>query len=288
MPRRRRQLIEHPRIHRCPIGDHLDRRHLGRPDGALEEPAGRRGVPPRRDEHVDDLAELVDRPVDVVPLPGDLDVRLVGPTTGLRPRAGTAGRSRPAAARSVAPTGTAWSTSTPRSASNSSTSGNTGRTADTAAPPHDHLGREPEAGEHRGSAVTGRDRRMILTPPVSLPQPFRAQRNSAVPEAFAQVSARMGAPDRIRTCAHGSGGPVRRAGQWCQRTSTHRDFVASPVKRRWGWKSGVQGEAAIDRRRAVIPRGNGVAAGGGCERHQLSRAASGPQRRSTGTHGHFH
>jgi hypothetical protein len=30
-----------------------------------------------------------------------------------------------------------------------------------------------------GDAVTGRARRMILTPPVSPPQPFRAQRNSA-------------------------------------------------------------------------------------------------------------
>jgi hypothetical protein len=43
----------------------------------LKEPAGRHGVPAGRDEHVDDLAELADRSVEVPPPPGDLDVGLV-------------------------------------------------------------------------------------------------------------------------------------------------------------------------------------------------------------------
>jgi hypothetical protein len=35
-------------------------------------------VPPCRDQHIDDLPELVDRTVDVAPVTGDLDVGLVG------------------------------------------------------------------------------------------------------------------------------------------------------------------------------------------------------------------
>src|SRR5436305_131245 len=45
---------------------------------AGEESAGGRYVPLLRDQHVDDLSELVDRPIQVAPLPGDLDVGLVG------------------------------------------------------------------------------------------------------------------------------------------------------------------------------------------------------------------
>jgi hypothetical protein len=48
------------------------RGHLGRADRLLEEPAGRRGVSVRSHEHVDDLAELVDRAVDVAPPASDL------------------------------------------------------------------------------------------------------------------------------------------------------------------------------------------------------------------------
>ena len=43
----------------------------------LEEPAGGLGVPACRDEHGDDLAELVDRSVDVAPAAGDLHIGLV-------------------------------------------------------------------------------------------------------------------------------------------------------------------------------------------------------------------
>jgi hypothetical protein len=38
---------------------------------------GRPDVAPRGDEHVDDLAELVDRPVHIAPPPGDLHIGLV-------------------------------------------------------------------------------------------------------------------------------------------------------------------------------------------------------------------
>jgi hypothetical protein len=77
VPGRWRHLVEHRRIHRRLVGDDLDRGHLRRADCAVEEPTSRRGVPPRGDEHVDDLPELVDRPVDVTPLPGNLDIRFV-------------------------------------------------------------------------------------------------------------------------------------------------------------------------------------------------------------------
>jgi hypothetical protein len=38
---------------------------------------GRHRVPPRGDEHVNDLAELIDRSVPVPPLPGDLHIGLI-------------------------------------------------------------------------------------------------------------------------------------------------------------------------------------------------------------------
>src|SRR4029453_15753015 len=63
---------EHRRVHRGVVGDPLDWCDLHRADGALEEPAGRGRVPPRGHEHVDDLPELVDRAVDVAPLPATL------------------------------------------------------------------------------------------------------------------------------------------------------------------------------------------------------------------------
>jgi hypothetical protein len=77
MPGCWRQVLEHDRIGRGPVGDHLSGCHLRRADGLLEEPGGRLGDPPRGHEHVDDLACLVDHTVDVAPLAGDLDVGLV-------------------------------------------------------------------------------------------------------------------------------------------------------------------------------------------------------------------
>src|SRR5215204_2598900 len=45
--------------------------------GPGEEPAGRGGVPLLGQQHVDDLPVLVDRPVQVPPPAGDLDVSLI-------------------------------------------------------------------------------------------------------------------------------------------------------------------------------------------------------------------
>ena len=68
MPGRRQQLLKHRWICRRPIGSDLDGCDLGRADHAFEEPVGSLGVSARRDEHVDDLPELVDRTEDIAPL----------------------------------------------------------------------------------------------------------------------------------------------------------------------------------------------------------------------------
>src|SRR5829696_10034241 len=77
MPCKWQQLLQYRWVHRRPIGGDLGGPDLGRADGPLKEPPGSRGISPSGDEHVDDLPELVDRAVDVAPLPGDLHVRLV-------------------------------------------------------------------------------------------------------------------------------------------------------------------------------------------------------------------
>jgi hypothetical protein len=77
VPRRREQLLQRDRVGRRLVGDDLHGRDLGCGDGPLEEAAGGLGVAPRGDEHVDDLAELVDRAVDVAPPTGDLHIGLV-------------------------------------------------------------------------------------------------------------------------------------------------------------------------------------------------------------------
>jgi hypothetical protein len=77
MPRRWEHLVQHDRVRRCSVGDHLHRGHLRRGDGPFEEPAGRGDVTPRGDEHVNNLAELIDRPVHIPPSPSDLHIGLV-------------------------------------------------------------------------------------------------------------------------------------------------------------------------------------------------------------------
>jgi hypothetical protein len=62
---------------RCPIGGDLGGPDLGRADGPLEEPVGGRGISPSGEEHVDDLPELVDRSIDVAPLPSHVHIGLV-------------------------------------------------------------------------------------------------------------------------------------------------------------------------------------------------------------------
>ena len=74
--RGRKQLLDHVRQSRRPVGDDLGRVTVdGQRSG--EEPPRGGDVPTLRHIHVDDLAVLVDRPVDVGPDPGDLDIGLV-------------------------------------------------------------------------------------------------------------------------------------------------------------------------------------------------------------------
>jgi hypothetical protein len=76
MSGRRHELLEHPRVDRRPVGDHLDRR---RPETQRpgEELPRSRGVSAGRDKHVNHLAVLIDGPVEIGPAAGDLDVGLV-------------------------------------------------------------------------------------------------------------------------------------------------------------------------------------------------------------------
>jgi hypothetical protein len=76
-PRCRQPLLQHRRVHRRLIGGDLDRIDLGCANRPLEEPVGGRGVSLPGDEDVDDLAELVNRPVHIPPLPGDFHLGLV-------------------------------------------------------------------------------------------------------------------------------------------------------------------------------------------------------------------
>jgi hypothetical protein len=58
----------------------------------LEEPTGRCRIAPRGHEHVDDLPELVDCPIDVAPLARDLDIGLIDlPAVADRMAAGPGG-----------------------------------------------------------------------------------------------------------------------------------------------------------------------------------------------------
>ena len=98
VPRRWEQLLKHHRIGRCAVGDDLHRRYLGRADGPLEEPVGRGDVTPRGDDHVNDLAELIDCSVHIPPSPSDLHIGLVHEPAIAHGRAGRVGRPRPAAA----------------------------------------------------------------------------------------------------------------------------------------------------------------------------------------------
>src|ERR687894_817398 len=72
----RQQLIEHPRISRCPVGAHLAwARAVLKSSG--EELAGGRLIPVLRHQHINDLPELVDRAVEVDPPAGNLDIRFI-------------------------------------------------------------------------------------------------------------------------------------------------------------------------------------------------------------------
>src|SRR5829696_4911290 len=79
MPSRWQQLFQRGRVHRRKVGDDLHRHHPRSAHGVLEEPAGSPPVTLGGDEHVDDLAELIDRSVHIPPPAGDLHIGLVGP-----------------------------------------------------------------------------------------------------------------------------------------------------------------------------------------------------------------
>jgi hypothetical protein len=92
VPGRLEQAVQHRQVGQGSIGDDLDRSDLGRPDGPFEEAAGGGCVPSCGHEHIDDLAELVDRSIDVTPAAGDLDVGLIGsPAVADRMPAGPGG-----------------------------------------------------------------------------------------------------------------------------------------------------------------------------------------------------
>src|SRR5680860_399491 len=76
MPRGRNQVLDHVGQCRWPVGDDLARVTVNS-QGSGEEPTRGGDVSALRHVHVDHLAMLVDRPVDVGPDPGDLDVGLV-------------------------------------------------------------------------------------------------------------------------------------------------------------------------------------------------------------------
>lgn len=65
---RRDELIENPRIGGCLVRRHLDR-DCPKRECPGEERARRSHVSPDRQPHVDDLPELIDRPVQVYPRP---------------------------------------------------------------------------------------------------------------------------------------------------------------------------------------------------------------------------
>jgi hypothetical protein len=77
VPRRRHQFVQYSGVDRCGVRDHLPRDHLEGPERSGEESAGGCGVSSGGEQHVDDLAVLVDGSVDVAPDTVDLDVGLV-------------------------------------------------------------------------------------------------------------------------------------------------------------------------------------------------------------------
>jgi hypothetical protein len=81
------QLVEHTRVGGCSVGGHFGWRwavlqRLG------EEPAGRRYISFRGHQHVDDLAELVNRPIQIDPSPRDFDIRFIDKPPVTRGRVG--------------------------------------------------------------------------------------------------------------------------------------------------------------------------------------------------------
>jgi hypothetical protein len=70
------QLVQGPRVGRGAVGGDLGRDRRGAQCAGEEPPGGRRGAALGQ-HHIDDLAVLVNRPVQVRPPASDLDVGLV-------------------------------------------------------------------------------------------------------------------------------------------------------------------------------------------------------------------
>jgi hypothetical protein len=77
VPCRWQQRLQHRWVHRRPVGCDLDWPDSCGADGLLKEPTGGVSVSSGGEEHVDHLAELVDRPIHITPAPGDLHIGLV-------------------------------------------------------------------------------------------------------------------------------------------------------------------------------------------------------------------
>jgi len=76
MERPGQQLIKDRRVDGGSVGGDLDRSG-GADQRGVEEPPGRSGITPVGQHHVDDLAELVNRPIQVPPDTGNSDVCFV-------------------------------------------------------------------------------------------------------------------------------------------------------------------------------------------------------------------
>jgi len=81
MQGRGNQLIEDPRAGRGAAGRCLGRDRAGAQRAGGEAPGGA-PVTPGRQRHIDDLPVLVNRPVEIGPMPGDLDIGLTGEPAG--------------------------------------------------------------------------------------------------------------------------------------------------------------------------------------------------------------
>jgi hypothetical protein len=81
--RRGDQLVQYPRVDRGAVSRDLDR-DRARTQRPGKEAPGSRQIPPGRQQDVDDMAMLIDCPVEISPLTGNLQVRLVDepPVTG--------------------------------------------------------------------------------------------------------------------------------------------------------------------------------------------------------------
>jgi hypothetical protein len=77
VPRRRQQLFQDDRVGRRLIGHDLAWHGPRRADSPLEESTGRPQIAPWRDEHIDDLPELIDRTVDVAPAASHFHIGLI-------------------------------------------------------------------------------------------------------------------------------------------------------------------------------------------------------------------